>query len=244
MSGSVGPPVRTYRIVTSWTAAASGLALASIVVFASQAGKPSQVIGTGLVVAAAAAFTGALFGFIFGVPRVLTSDRPQGPISPLYGGSAPIVANTNLEQISDWLTKILVGVGLTQFALIVRAAGRLFASLAPSFGGGEVGTAFAGALILYMITLGFSTGWLFTRLFLGRAMAAADRGAAALDLMEKAERAERDGHGDVARWLRMQARDVLEQTGSTDVHESTGTTIVSDTEPATEANSADKRTTE
>ena len=29
-------------------------------------------------------------------------------------------SNTNLEQISDWLTKILVGVGLTQFASIWR----------------------------------------------------------------------------------------------------------------------------
>jgi hypothetical protein len=244
-SDSVGPSARTYKVVTIWTAAASGLALASVAVFAYQAEEPFRVLGTGVVVAAAAAFTGALFGFIFGVPRVLTSDRPQGRISPLYGGSAPIVANTNLEQISDWLTKILVGVGLTQFALIVRAAGRLFAGLAPSFGGGEVGTAFAGALILYMITFGFSTGWLFTRLFLGRAMTAADQSAAALGLMEKAQRAERAGDDDAARKYRMRAQGVLEgKTGSTDIYEDTGTTIVSDTEPATEANSADKRTTE
>jgi hypothetical protein len=217
--------------VTIWTAAASSLALASVAVFASQAEKPFQVLGTGAVVAAAAAFTGALFGFIFGVPRVLASDRPQGGSSLLYGGSAPIVANTNLEQISDWLTKILVGVGLTQFALIAKAASRLFTGLAPSFGGGEVGAAFAGALILYMITFGFSTGWLFTRLFLGRAMTAADRGAAALDLMERAEQAEQAGDNDAARTYRLQARDVLGQTaGFAYADKGINTTIVSDTE--------------
>jgi hypothetical protein len=122
------------------------------------------------------------------------------------------VANTNLEQISDWLTKILVGVGLTQFVPIVKAAGQLFTGLAPSFGGGEVGAAFAGGLVLYMVTYGFATGWLFTRLFLGRAMAAADRGAAALDLMEMAERAEQAGDEEAARTFRSQARDVLETT--------------------------------
>jgi hypothetical protein len=233
--GSVEPSARTYRVITIWTAAASSLALVSVALFAYQVEKPFRVFGTGMVVAAAAAFTGALFGFIFGVPRVLASDRPQGRSSPNYGGSAPIVANTNLEQISDWLTKILVGVGLTQFALIARTAGQLFAGLAPSFGGGEVGTAFAGALILYMITFGFSTGWLFTRLFLGRAMAAADRSAAALDLMEKAERAEQAGDDDAARTYRTRARDVLEQkAGFTDIYEGTGTTIVSGPVPPTE----------
>ena len=130
-SRSVGPSARTYKLVTIWTAASSGLALAALIIFTYQDEKPARVLGTGLVVAAAAAFTGALFGFIFGVPRVLASDRPQGRSSSLYGGSAPIVANTNLEQISDWLTKILVGVGLTQFALIVKAANRLFAGLSP-----------------------------------------------------------------------------------------------------------------
>jgi len=231
--------------VTIWTAASSGLALAALIIFTYQDEKPARVLGTGLVVAAAAAFTGALFGFIFGVPRVLASDRPQGRSSSLYGGSAPIVANTNLEQISDWLTKILVGVGLTQFALIVKAANRLFAGLSPSFGGGEVGTAFAGALILYMITFGFATGWLFTRLFLGRAMASADRGAAALDLMEMAEQAEQAGDDDAARTYRTRARDVLEQTaGFTDVYKGADTMIIPETEPSTEENPTNKPATE
>ena len=206
------PSTRTYKLVTIWTGAAGGLALVSVITFAYQAENHASVFAIGTVVAAAAAFTGALFGFIFGVPRVLASDQPRGQGST-HGGSAPIVANTNLEQISDWLTKILVGVGLTQFAPIAKAANRLFVGLAPAFGSKEVGTAFAGGLILYMVTVGFATGWLFTRLFLGRAMAAADRGATALEYMDLAERAERAGDEDAARTYRSQARDVLETTG-------------------------------
>src|ERR1700730_13401118 len=50
-------------------------------------------------------------GFLFGVPRV---------------GSTPASTriNTNLEQISDWLTKILVGVGLTQLHKLPTALRR------------------------------------------------------------------------------------------------------------------------
>jgi hypothetical protein len=184
-----------------------------MIAFAYQAKNPAGVFATATVVAAAAGFTGALFGFIFGVPRVLSSDQPRGGGAAL-GRSTRIGANTNLEQISDWLTKILVGVGLTQFGPIAAAAGRLFASLAPSFGGSkEAGTAFVGGLIIYMATCGFASGWLFTRLFLGGAMATADL-AAAVDLvrdsLEKAEEADQAGDEDAARAYRSQARDVLE----------------------------------
>ena len=67
--------------------------------------------------------TGAMLGFLFGVPRVLTGARP--PEDPPAAGAsadtptgkkAPLLqSNTNLEKISDWLTTLLVGAGLAQF---------------------------------------------------------------------------------------------------------------------------------
>jgi hypothetical protein len=207
---SSAPWVRTYRLVTIWTAVAAALTLIATGAFASQVDQGLRVFATGVVVAAAAAFSGAVIGFIFGVPRVLTSDRPQERGSSVRRGHSPIVGNTNLEQISDWLTKILVGVGLTQFAAIGRAADSLFSGLAPAFGGGDSGKAFVGGLVLYMVTLGFADGWVYTRLFLGGAMATADRGAAALDLMDQAERAEGADDEERARSYRRQARDVLD----------------------------------
>src|SRR4051812_22645802 len=64
-------------------------------------------------VALAAATAGAVAGFIFGIPRSLQGDAPAAD-GVMRGAVATPRDNTNLEQISDWLTKILVGVGLTQ----------------------------------------------------------------------------------------------------------------------------------
>lgn len=75
---------------------------------------------------------GALLGFLFGVPRVLSRDSaaatpaaPAGNPAPPPGGEAskppasqqgPVLqSNTNLERISDWLTTMIVGVTLVEF---------------------------------------------------------------------------------------------------------------------------------
>ena len=63
---------------------------------------------------------GATIGFLFGIPRVLQQDVT--PARSSDAGAAPSVTsatynlrvNTNLEQISDWLTKIFVGLGLVE----------------------------------------------------------------------------------------------------------------------------------
>jgi hypothetical protein len=203
----------TRKKITIWVGGAVLVALVATIAFAYQAENPSVVIAIATIIGAAAAFTGALFGFIFGVPRVRSSDQPPDEKSS-PGGSTRIGANTNLEQISDWLTKILVGVGLTQFVPITQAAGRLFESLAPSFGGStETGTAFAGGLIIYMATCGFATAWLFTRLFLGGAMVTADLATAVdivRDSLDKADVADRAGDETAARAYRSQARGALE----------------------------------
>jgi hypothetical protein len=74
--------------------------------------------GTGLIV-------GVLFGFIFGIPRSLASPAAAVAQQAAMGGERDpsqlnVLANTNLEQISDWLTKVLVGVGLTQLTQLPR----------------------------------------------------------------------------------------------------------------------------
>ena len=60
---------------------------------------------------AATSYTvGGLFGFLFGIPKV-----PEGPANGLA-----LRSNTNLEQVSDWVTKIVVGVTLVQFGELNR----------------------------------------------------------------------------------------------------------------------------
>jgi hypothetical protein len=85
-----------------------------------------------------------------------------------------IGANTNLEQISDWLTKIIVGVSLTQLSSIRSGAADLFTFMAPVLGGQQTGAAFAGTIVVYFSIVGFLSGWLYARLRLGIAMSSAD----------------------------------------------------------------------
>lgn len=120
------------------------------------------------MLAAAASFAvGALFGFLFGIPRANTAhvvasvESDSGSTS--VGTSAPMyVPNTNLEQISDWLTKILVGVGLVQIGQLGGAINTLADGLAPGLG--AYGHAAAVTLLISFTVTGFLSSYLFTRL--------------------------------------------------------------------------------
>jgi hypothetical protein len=109
----------------------------------------------------AALVAGGLLGFLFGIPRTVTTEGTA---------QAGVRANTNLEQISDWLTKILVGISLTQIPAIGDAAGRLVDTIAPALNGGSFGVPMAGGLLVFFSVLGFLFGWLLTRLALTRAI--------------------------------------------------------------------------
>lgn len=81
--------------------------------------------------------------------------------------------NTNLEQISDWLTKILVGVGLIQIKEIKNAVSGAAVYIAQGIG--EQHRTFAAALVVYFSVIGFLNGYLLTRLWLAGAFSRADR---------------------------------------------------------------------
>lgn len=142
--------------------------------------------GTVLVVAAAVAAAalavGALLGFLFGIPRSLTSETapigpPEGPINPAAPQYRP---NTNLEQVSDWFTKILIGVGIAQAREVVEGVRDVADSLKPALGGDDVAHVFGGALVVYFVIAGFLCAYLFTRLRLQRELE--DAAANALSL--------------------------------------------------------------
>jgi arginine exporter protein ArgO len=83
--------------------------------------------------------------------------------------------NTNLEQVSDWLTKILVGVGLTQIHSLPSQLMRAAVFIANGFGGTQFQLGLALALLIYFPVLGFLSGYLCTRLFLQPAFRRWDR---------------------------------------------------------------------
>jgi hypothetical protein len=69
-----------------------------------------------------------------------------------------------LEQISDWLTKILVGVGLTQLSGLRSGAQEVVAWLTPGLGNAAGAPMLAFGLTAYGLVAGFLVGYLWTRL--------------------------------------------------------------------------------
>jgi hypothetical protein len=126
---------------------------------------------TGMLVFLASLVSGGFLGFLFGIPRILQSDASDGEASqPRYR------VNTNLEQVSDWLTKILIGVGLVELGTIVRSAGKLFSYVGGVFSSGPGGTVAAGALIVCSVVLGFLAGYVVTRTWLTQIFRKVDLG--------------------------------------------------------------------
>ena len=82
--------------------------------------------GVSILISLASLSFGLLIGFIFGLPRAISEN------SSFYCNMYE--DNSNLDQISDWLLKILVGVGLTQLILLPRALTEYVGFIRPALG--------------------------------------------------------------------------------------------------------------
>jgi hypothetical protein len=128
---------------------------------------------------------GLMVGFLFAIPRVLQHEArtsraaAPGPteaqvdeeVKPGYEQRV----NTNLEEISDWLTKILVGIGLIQLKEVPGLVRSLAKTIAPSLGEVSAATvSAAAAMSVFYPVAGFLFGYLVTRLYVQGAFARAD----------------------------------------------------------------------
>jgi hypothetical protein len=188
----VFPAIAQNDRCSLWMACSSWISLIGVVFYSLKAAAVVTIIGL------ASAMVGALLGFLFGVPRRI-SDAPNQPAPPPAGAtgsgsagaattaaaappSAAAVAaargwqsSTNLTQISDWLTKIIVGVGLVESHSIY--AGMLSASetISTRMFAGAVGSSLViPAVIIGSAIIGFLYAYLLTQLFLAELMVATD----------------------------------------------------------------------
>jgi len=145
---------------------------AGIVLFAIQSENNSVGIASvGLMVAASSLVIGGLIGFLFGIPRTqdcdysVTTKKAENTQDNRERGS-DFRPNTNLEQISDWLTKILVGVGLTQLSQISQELDNAANTIQSGLGGTPQHHVLALAILTYYPVCGFLAGYLWTRLYL------------------------------------------------------------------------------
>lgn len=172
-----------------------------------------------LLWAAACSSVGWVLGFLFGIPRSLSSDTArtgtslelpeekndsQMPPAPVQIAQPPVepaqvvqpstqtntvttrdlpkprtfgpstAVNTNLEQISDWLTKIIVGVTLVEIRPALARLEQAAIIIAGAIGG-EKQVSYSYAIIVYFSMSGFLSSYLLTRLFLQRAFNDANR---------------------------------------------------------------------
>lgn len=144
------------------------LGLVAIGIYASKVGGP-RVFGVLWIVATAAWMSGTSLGFLFGVPRVRAAEAAGDTSDP----QTSIVPNTNLEQISDWLTKIIVGATLVQLGPLAKAVGELSVFVGRSLGTPPTvldGAAISGGVLVFYFAAGFIWGYLWCSLRVFREM--------------------------------------------------------------------------
>ncbi|MHA3061605.1 hypothetical protein ACX1N5_11810 [Acinetobacter sp. ANC 4636] len=190
------------RKALQWLTKAMLICLISVIAYAIATQTNSigfaAIASIGILLSGASAFIGGVLGFLFGIPRTLEQEEEKSntklnSISTEAGTSTPHIGyrvNTNLEEISDWLTKIIVGVSLTQISAIHSNFMSLITFIDSGLGSQTHGKVFAAALLLYSAVLGFLFGYLWTRLFLAGALRKADQDAIG-NLATKVETTER-----------------------------------------------------
>jgi len=141
-----------------------------------------NIASTGLLLAGASFITGGFLGFIFGIPRTNALEEERVNEDGVRLPRNSYKPNTNLEQISDWLTKILVGVGLTQIPTIIVRFNSMVRFFAGYLGNNS---AMVACIIIYFSVFGFMMGFLWSRLYMASAIQAAEREAELLLKVEQ-----------------------------------------------------------
>lgn len=121
-------------------------------------------LGLLVVIAGASFMSGGLIGFLFGIPRILQNNSENN--KDILIKETVIIQNDNLVQVSDWLTKIIVGVGLTQLHNIpfaLKSLGDFIQVSASSNVSITVNTSIS--VIIYFTITGFAFSYLWTRIY-------------------------------------------------------------------------------
>ncbi|HEY5396668.1 MAG TPA: hypothetical protein VIL16_14855 [Trebonia sp.] len=125
------------------------------------------VFATAVITGSCSFLAGGLIGLLFGIPR-----SALGAAGTTHTGQYQ--ANSNLVEVSDWLTKIIVGVGLVQIGRLEPALSRLAANLKAPLGDQPSSAAFGVALVIANVLLGFLFFYLWARSLLQRDLELSD----------------------------------------------------------------------
>jgi len=138
----------------------------------------------------ACTISGGFIGFLFGIPKVV-----QNAGAPAGTENYRQQVNTNLSDISDWLTKIIVGLGLVKLTKIppyLKGIAQTFATGLNEAGKAEAPTAmaFAYGVVIGYFVIGFLFGYLVTRLYLAAEFREVDKAATLTELKNQIDTAQ------------------------------------------------------
>jgi len=136
---------------------------------------------------------GGAVGMIFGIPKEM-KQVPEALATPMNSNSDEVKEykaqairirnrnleeNTNLNQISDWLTKVIVGAGLVQLkeipGFVVRVAEKMSRGLACNSLRMDAAISTSAAMIIYFTIYGFITGYLITKVMITDLLEGSDK---------------------------------------------------------------------
>jgi hypothetical protein len=135
-------------------------------------GRHWNYLAVGMLTAFAAFLIGIFTGFLFGIPRVVSSGQVRQRQSSAYAPSS------NLAEVSDWLTKLLLGAGLVQLTHLSAPISKLIDNVANGLhiAGTPSGAAkvTAGAILFGYTVTGLLTGYVVTTMWYQRKLAQLD----------------------------------------------------------------------
>jgi len=137
-----------------------------------------------LIWCGASLMVGALLGLFLAVPRFRVPPANSEAASAYQLSSAnPATVSTNLESVADWLTKILIGVALTDIRQMPDQFRQIILYVETSLTG-KGDEPFVTAMILYFFLAGFIANYVASRLYF-RNLASAE-GASTIGSLSKA----------------------------------------------------------
>ena len=173
---TVGSPWRALMLhVTTWLvflgiAAPAGATIWLAVYAFWTKGPHAAYLGVGMLTSLAAFVGGCFAGFLFGIPRVVSSGQlRQTGSAAANDGSGGFGGATNLAEVSDWLTKLVLGAGLVDLTRLGAPIGKLIDDIATGLYAAPASTAavhqakvLAGAILFGYAVMGLLDGYIVT----------------------------------------------------------------------------------
>jgi hypothetical protein len=143
-------------------------------------------LGVGWLTACAAFVAGCLAGLVVGIPRFVSSGALRHDVEARrlsasqdqasqdqasQDQASRFAPSSNLAEISDWLTKLLLGAGLVGLTRLGRPLGALVDAVARGLGSATPSGSsevIAAAILATYVVLGFLDGYVVTTLWYGK----------------------------------------------------------------------------